>query len=404
MNRVILIKEEEGGLLLRLLEDDLLVEQRRFVHTHQPQVKDIVLGRVSAVSQAMKALFVDIGLEKDAFLPADHLELDTYRPGMELIVQLQRSPSGPAEAKQDLHKGAMVTLHYSLHGRYVVLTPFDPRLSLSKKITNPEDRERLLAVGATLVGIESCGYILRTAAQEADASDIKWESEKLYATYLDIQKKAAYSPVGTVLFQGESTLSSFMESLSDAYISVIYTDSKQALQELGDSFPASHWVIRSLRAEEESRLLITSMEKSLRDQASNSQKTRLSFSYPLETDRKQACVSSSMKGYLFFEKTMALTSIDVNTGKELLIPKGVQSKEEWLYQVNRAAAESIVNQIRLRNLGGQILIDFVHMKSAKMRTALHESMQRLFENDHTPVTLYGFTKGGLYEINRPESN
>lgn len=354
-------------------------------------VGNIYLGKVSRVLPGMQSAFIDIGLEKAAFLHvADmwrpHFEFGAVEPpqvpieklvfqGQSLIVQVIKDPIGT--------KGARLSTQVSIAGRMLVFLPQDDHIGVSTRI-EPEElreqlREKLVSIVTKHPG-EGQGFILRTNAE--DASDIELEEDVKYLrrTWEDISSKSKTLPPGSVLYKDLSLLQRVLRDLVIEQTRNIKIDSApdyEKLREFGARYmPAA----------------VEKLELFNRD--------RPIFDYfSIEEELVKAMqrrVDLKSGGHLMIDQTEALVTIDVNTGGYI----GARNFDETIFKTNLEAAAEITRQLRLRNLGGIVIIDFIDMMREDHRELVLEELKKQLMSDKVKTSVNGFSALGLVEMTR----
>lgn len=368
-----------------LLEDGKLTE----FFVERPNVRKLVgniyKGRVVNVLPGMGAAFVDIGIEKNAFLYIDdllpaHLEhqpkvkpsIDTLvSAGDELLVQIVREPVGT--------KGARVTTHYSLTGRWLVYMPKAGYIALSKKIDDEEERRRLKSLGERLCTGEE-GVILRTVASgegwEALASDM----EMLRSRWQRIEKTSAALKAPCEVHTDVELVPRLIRDIVTDQMDEMIVDHAERMHE-------ARRMLESVAPHLVDRVRLHKGAKSVIEQ------------YGVREQLEQALQPKqwlASGGYVVIDQTEALTVIDVNTGKYT----GSTNLEETVLTTNIEAAEEIARQLRLRDIGGIIIIDFIDMELEENRRRIVEALEAAMQKDRTKAHIVGWTKLGLLEMTR----
>ena len=348
-------------------------------------VGDIYSGRVSRVLPGMQSAFINIGLERAAFLHvADIWESnqngDSAKPiekilyeGNNVLVQVIKDAIGT--------KGARLSTQISLAGRMLVYLPQESHIGISLRIEDGDERELLREKLQQVIPIdEKGGYIIRTMAEAAEERDLQADIRYLHKLWHDIQEK----------------------SLTIASPALLYQD-----------LDLSHRVLRDVVNDDTTRILVDSREnfQKLKNFAENfmpnivERLDRYAGERPLfdlygvegEIEKSLAKrVDLKSGGYLIIDQTEALTTMDVNTGGFI----GVRNFDETIFKTNLEAAQVIARQLRLRNLGGIIIIDFIDMDSEEHKNAVLTEFKKALMRDRTRMTVNGFTTLGLVEMTR----
>lgn len=364
--------------ILSCLEDGHLTEWIRFLAKYEETTGQIRLGRINKVLPSLSAVFLDIGLGKDAFLPLDKEDLSKYKPGMELLVQIKR--------QEQEEKGVLVTRNFTIAGRYVVLSHGNLNIGISSKITDLEERKRLKIASKGFKEVGRVGYILRTESEGIDPFTLQNEASVLYDLYQNILHRASYSGVGAVLYSPGSAMLQFISQYPRDGIEEILMETTIPKEE------------RDIFLKE-----LALYEPQLVEKVIVKDTSSLGFSLA-EIYKIPSAVSEALQtqiflengAYLFIEETRALCVIDVNTGHAVSSMK----KEEAVLAVNLLAAKEIARQLRLRNLSGMVLIDFINMSPEASRKAVEEAFKEAVSSDPHKVNVLGFTKLQLLELTR----
>jgi len=365
-----------------------VVENRRLVELYIERPKrsvvgNIYLGKVRDVLPGMQAAFVDIGLEKNAFLYVDEVVSpegvsgtprrdiqSLLKPGQQVMVQVLKDAMGT--------KGARVTTQITLPGRFLVLMPFASLVGVSRKLPDDE-RERLTDVIEPLVP-EDVGVIVRTAASGAAEKDLQGDLEFLLRLWRRVQTQAR-------------------EGLAPE---VVYTEMDLALRLVRDAFGESYrrLVVDDKRVYEKVvSFLRKSAPKLVRRVQQYKDKVPLFQEYGLQADIDSAIlrdVSLPSGGRITIDKTEALTAVDVNTGSYV----GRKNLEDTVLRTNLEAAAETARQLRLRDIGGIIVIDFIDMQDPQNRQQVVERLSRELERDRTKTRVSDMSRLGLVEMTR----
>ncbi len=350
-----------------------LMEYYEFSENDREILGDIRLGQVREVVPGINAVFINVGENRPGFMPVDKGRISDYKPGQELLVQIQKAAIG--------EKGVVITDHLSLTGQYVVLTPDNPKLGVSSKITDDAERQRLREIGTSFPKAEDIGYILRTESQGQTEAVLHLEAEKLYELHGKLQSRAKYSRIGETLYSAGTGLGKLILGFQADQIDKIVIDDAYLLTQL------------------EEEILIQRPALEGRFHLYQDAKWPVMDLYKISSQLQKAMQKRVMLqdgGYLFIEETEALAVIDVNTGKSI---RG-QLKEEAITAFNLKAVPMIVQQILLRNLAGIIVIDFIDMKKSEHQKQVLEALTEEFKKDRRKTQILGFTRLELVEISR----
>lgn len=361
-----------------LVENEKLVDFRLIDEAKRPLPGQIRLGQIREVNRSLSGAFVEIGDEKPAFLPLEKDALSSYKNGQELVVEVKKAAVGS--------KGCAVTDCFSLRGDLVVLSHGKLPTGVSKKITDPSERKRLKTAAEGFEKRETAGYVIRTESEGIEAFKLQTEASHLVRVYDQILKKAKYAKTGTVLHQNGSVWLSFMQSVPLHRTEEILLAGDLAIDEMKGE----------LEVHDPGRLEKVRVYES--GDAKASQHLQEIYRLPsqlAEALEKKVWIDGG--GYLFVEQTEALCAIDVNTGK---LSGSRDEKQTAIEAANIAAIPEIVRQIRLRDLSGIILIDFVDMEKEEARGKVLAALQSALDADLRKTTVYGFTKLQLCEMAR----
>jgi ribonuclease G len=365
-------------------------------------VGNIYNGKVVRVLPGMQAAFVDIGLDRAGFIHADDItSLDENgmenprrtapdirilaREGMSLIVQVTKDPIGT--------KGARLTTHLSVSSRFLVYMPYTHHTGISQKIENEDERQRLHAIVETILQEERDrlssqgkpteyvgGFIVRTVAENAQLEDIQADARFLQKLWGDLKPGLGSMSVPKVIY---NDLPLFLRTMRDAVrpgVERVRVDSREDCERL-QRF-SSEYVNNAGQIVE-----LYEGERPIFDL------------YGVEEEIQRALgrrVDLKSGGYLIIDQTEAMTTTDVNTGGFV----GHNNQEETIFKTNLEAASAIARQIRLRNLGGIIIIDFIDMQDAEHRRQVLRTLEKSIEKDHSKITISSFSELGLVQITR----
>jgi len=336
---------------------------------------------VENVLPGIQSAFVNIGLEKNAFLFIGDMLLEEKRtrkkieelvkPGQELIVQVAKEPMGT--------KGPRVSTKISLPGRFVVLIPGIDVVGASHRISSAEERERLKNL-VEEVRPQRMGIIIRTAAEGKSKEEIEEDINQLTRLWTRIQRKADIIAAPSPLYEEQSLLYTLVRDVVNEEVVAIWINSYFGYQKLRD-FVGS--VIPLL----EERVKLFESRENIFDHFSLSQEINKALS-------RKVWLKSG--GYLVFDRTEAMTVVDVNTGKFI----GKKDIQETILKTNLEAAEEIARQVRLRDIGGIILIDFIDMGKREHRRQVVKSLEESLACDRTRCTVVEMSELGLVEMTR----
>lgn len=384
-----------------LLEDKQLVEIMLDRPDQGRLVGDIYLGRVEAVLPGIQASFVDIGTEKAGFLHVSDLTFDDgdledenddgngrgrrrnrkYPPiqehvqkGQEILVQVTKEPIGT--------KGPRITAQVSLPGRFLVYMPFSSHVGVSRKIDGRDQRSKLRRMAKEVLPEDSGGMIVRTVGEEVTQKTLEREFQRLHSVWKKIQGRSS-SRKAPALVHGEAKLIS-------GVIRDLFSDKFDALRI--DAKPIYDEVAEYLNA----------VDPELMDRVHYHRGSESLFDkYGVEEEIQQAFhkkVGLKSGGHIVIEPTEALVSIDVNTGK--FTGKGKKDPEETILKTNLDAAREIAKQLRLRDIGGIIVVDFIDMESQENRDKVLHELRSHLGRDRARTRAFEISRLGLVEMTR----
>ena len=386
-----LLLENMCGLKrLAVLEDGRLMELLEERPGEGKLAGSIFLGRVENVLPGMNAAFVDIGLEHNAFLSADDMKSrldgdpeaersfrrrsirELVHPGQEILVQVTKEPGGT--------KGCRITTGLTFPGRMSVLLCGMDAVSISRRITDPGERERLRGIGRGLIADTGCGIILRTAAGGRSREELAADFARARAQWEEVRVKASHAIAPRLICSDEDLVLCAARDLLDETVDRVLVEDGEMLREM--------------------QRLSGIMSPELTDRIRSGGETASVFDaarVDVQFDRAmQHRIWLKSGGFLVMDETEALTVIDVNTGKFV----GKQSMEETFYRLNCEAAEEIARLLRLRDVGGIVVIDFIDMALQESREKLLGYMEELLAKDRNHTGIAGFTALGLLELTR----
>lgn len=373
----ILIRKTPVDMTVALIEDGRLAEIIFEKNDSDALTGNIYVGRVENVASGMQAAFVNIGLDKNAFLPFTDLPKEKQRlkkpltVGEEIPVQITKLPGG--------EKGVRISAVLTLPGRMTVLTPNSEGVGISKRIEDEKERKRLTGIAKPLVS-GNIGLIVRTNAENADKKDIERDVQNLVSLWGNIEKRLLHVKAPACVYKDGDALSRCIRDLIDDDVQEILASDENACQAAVESAnviaPESVQKIRLYKGEIP-LFTVFSVKKQLEDALS-----------------RRVWLKSG--GFLIFDKTEAMTVIDVNTGKFV----GKTSLSDTVFKLNLEAAEEIARQLRLRDIGGIIIIDFIDMETREKKDELIKAFREFLKRDKTHTTVHGLTALGLVEMTR----
>ena len=356
--------------------------------TNRGLVGNIYLGRVARVLPGMQSAFIDVGLERAAFLHvADIWQNDAARDqrnsgvpierllheGQSILVQVIKDPLGT--------KGARLSTQLSIAGRMLVYLPQDSHIGISQRIADEVERAQLRDRVSQLVPAdEKGGFIVRTMAEDASEADLIADIAYLRKLLKSIIESSQSVAPPTLLYQDLSLAQRVLRDLVTEETASIQVDSRESFQHL-------HQFANSFVPSVVERLSHYTGERPLF--GLNHVEEEIERALGRRVDLKSG-------GYLILDQTEAMTTIDVNTGAFV----GNRSFDDTIFKTNLEAAHAIARQLRLRNLGGIIILDFIDMENAEHRDAVLVELKKALSRDHMRMTVNGFTQLGLVEMTR----
>lgn len=403
MKKTILFNATSTEKRVALLVDGKLVE----IVVERPEqyriLGNIYRGRVTSILPGIQSAFIDIGLQKSAFLHAsdvdpsllleaddDRIERYTNRgdrskrrriarvpieqvleKGQDILVQVIKEPIG--------NKSQKVTTQISLAGRFLVLVPDSDFIGVSKKSSDMKARRKLKKI-VSQYKPKGVGFIVRTIGLKVSEKEFVHEMKRLVNEWSKAQEKALKGSGPTLIFKERSITTQVIRDLFAEDVSEVYVDQI-------DDYRAILSYLRTVSPKLSRRVIQYKEEIPLFD--------KFQIEKDLERSLKRK-VWLKNGGYLYFDHAEALLAIDINTGRNV----GKKDLEETIFQTNLAAAHEICRQLRLRDIGGLIVVDFIDMRNIKPRKRIEQEMRNLLAKDSSTTACTGLSKFGLMEITR----
>jgi ribonuclease G len=368
--------------------------------TEERLVGSIFKGKVRNLEDGLKAAFVDIGFEKNAFLhywdivPSNFdsgveiVEREgrrrdrpkitqkdiprVYPPGSEIIVQVTKGPIG--------NKGPRVTTNLVLPGRYLVLLPNSDQSGISRKIENPQERQRLKKILRELSIPDGMGVIMRTVGEGQQVRYFVRDLELLKEEWAQIQERIKSQPTATCVFQEPDLIERTVRDFLTEDVERIVVDNSKAYERMRE-------MISRISKRSADKVKLYTDPQPIFDRFGITRQLENAFS-------RQVHLKSG--GYLVVDETEALVAIDVNTGRH----KGGKDQESSILKVNLEAADEIARQLRLRNMGGLIVLDFIDMKSRRDQQQVYQRMREGLRRDKAKTHVLPISQLGLMEMTR----
>ena len=396
MSEEILVNVTPRETRVAVIENGMLQELHIERGWRRGVVGNIYKGKVQRVMPGMQAAFVEVGLDRAAFLHANDIVrsspgavvegedaplptppaapiMDLLRDGQDIVVQVVKDPIGS--------KGARLTTQISIPSRYLVLLPQSKVIGVSARIEDEAERHRLKQVVTELAGLHGGhGYIIRTNAEGQPAEALAEDIAYLSRVWNVVERRGRESPSCSILYEDLSLPLRAVRDLIRKDVEKVKVDSKETHERL-QAFVAKYMPVLAERIE------LYSGERPIFDL------------YGVEDEIARALdkqVPLKSGGYLVIDQTEAMTTVDVNTGSFL----GQRNLEETVYRTNLEAAQAVARQLRLRNLGGIIIIDFIDMTDAEHKRQVLRQLEKSLARDHAKTTVYDFSPLGLVEMTR----
>ncbi len=376
---------------ISILEEGVLKEHYKEREDKKRLEGNIYIGKVTDVLIGMQAAFVDIGAEKNAFLHIRDIlpkksnvtgnkkeELENYKikdyikPNQKVLVQVKKDSNNI--------KGARVSTNIQIAGRFVVVLPENDFITVSQKIENEEERNRLISIVGSVKKNKKIGIIIRTAAKGKEESKIKKNIENTLKELENIQKEFLNSDdkVPKIIKKSDTILEKILLDIADNKLEKIYVNNKELQKEIEQILK---------RLQEDVTIKVELVEEGLENRYDlNSQIEKIS-------NRK---IWLKCGGFITIDKTEALTAIDVNSGKFT----GKENIEKTALKVNKEASIEIAKQLRLRDIGGIIIIDYIDMNEESSKEEIIELLKEKLKEDRAKTQVMEFTKLSLLEITR----
>ena len=398
MKREILISATLQETRVAILEDDTLVELMVDRPDNERIVGDIYLGQVQAVLPGIQAAFVDIGMEKAAFLHASDVSPDSgdeddddeerddeerdrrkYQPIQELIAKGERKLVQVSKEPIST-KGPRVTTHISLPGRFLVYMPGSRHIGVSRKIGEREERHRLRAIAKEVVPEGEGGVIIRTVGEELTREKFEREFKMLHSTWNKIQKKAKAARPPSLIHREAKLTSGIIRDVFTDKVDALIIDNKDVYAEIRN-------YLRGVAPDLQERVQLYEDPVPLFDKYGIEDAIREAF---------QRRVDLPSGGYIIIEPTEALVSVDVNTGRYT----GKKDPEKTILRTNLDAAREVARQLRLRDIGGIIVCDFIDMETRSSQDKVLNELRQHLARDRARTRAFQVSELGLIEMTR----
>ena len=387
MIEVIINKQQENQIIC-LVENGKLIE----VYNENKKSKkarnegNIYLGIVKDIIPGMQAAFIDIGTEKNSFIHVkdvvpqvdekteekdENLKIkDVVKTNQKLLVQVQKDSNDK--------KGARTTTHIKLTGKYIILMPNTNIITISQKITEPKEKDRLLDIVKKNLP-ENMGAIVRTAAEKKKSDEINEDLKRLkdkWNKILEQFNKSKGKP--ELLYESSTILEKMLLDLTKNKIEKIIINDKKEYEEIN-------------------KKLETLQEKNIKLELDKNNNLFKRYEIEKQIEKsQQRKIWLNCGGFITIDLTEALVAIDVNSGKFT----GKSTLEDTVYKVNYEATIEIAKQLRLRDIGGIIIIDYIDMKKQENKNKIENLLKEVLKNDRAKTQVEGFTKLNLMEMTR----
>lgn len=393
MRKEIIINSSISETRIAILEEGKVVELFVERPENERTVGDIYLGKVVNVVKGMRAAFVDIGQKQDAFLHfsdvgetfstisglidigdengEQQIPVDNIKEGQELLVQIIKEPIST--------KGSRITTQISIPGRFCVLVPNSKLVGVSRKIESVKERRRLKRT-ARYLRPDNFGIIVRTVAEGKDRETLKNDIDSLIKIWQQIEKKIKKQKPPMAVYKDIGMTSSVIRDLFTKDVARVVVDSRKLYREI-------------------SAYLQDVAPNLLNKLVFYNQKTPIFDAFKLENEIEKSLARKvwlKSGGYIIIDHTEALVAIDVNSGKFI----GRKNHEENTLKINLEAAREIARQLRLRDIGGLIVIDFIDMVEEKNKKRLYDEFKQELKKDRAQANITPISEFGLIEMTR----
>lgn len=380
----LIIKSKDNSKIIMLVENGILIEKYEENEEKKRIEGNIYIGKVQNVLPGMQAAFVNIGENKNTFihlkdiLPKQDSTVintseeknvnikDVIKPGMPILVEVKRDST--------VKKGARVSTHISIPGRFIVFMPNTPFITISQKINQTSEKERLMEIVKKLLP-EDTGAIIRTSAENVNESEIKKDINRVIKIWNNICNEST-EVIPKLVYKTGGILKKILIDLIDTDLDKIVVDTietKEKVEKVLEEIEGKE----SIKIEVNNEPINYELDKQLS-----------------KTENRKIWLNCG--GFITIDKTEALTAIDVNSGKYI----GDDTLEKTVFTVNKEASIEIAKQLKLRDIGGIIIIDYIDMKEEKNKEKIIEILNKELKKDRSKTQIQGFTKLNLLEMTR----
>ncbi len=383
----LIIYEENDVQKVFLVEDGILTEKYTESKSKKRLEGNIYIGKVQNVIPGLQAAFINVGENRNAFIhlkdvlpkkdisKEDNYDFDKHdiskiiKPGMPIIVEIKRDSYNK--------KGARASTHINLPGRYIVLLPNSSIVTVSHKIEDEAERSRLLKIIKQLLP-DNMGAIVRTSAVGVEVDKIEADLKRLIDKWQDIIKiEFSKKDYPKLISKSDEMVDKLLLDLMDKDLKIIHVDNEEMQKEIIDKLRLWDKLDIKVEIDRENAMIRNNVEKQL--EVAGSRKIWLKSG-----------------GFITIDKTEALTAIDVNSAKYI----GKKDLEDTAFSINKESAIEIAKQIRLRDIGGIIVIDFIDLTNDDHKKELVKIFAEELKHERTKVQIEGFTKLNLLELTR----
>ncbi|MFW5730228.1 MAG: Rne/Rng family ribonuclease [Desulfonatronovibrionaceae bacterium] len=353
---------------------------------------NIYRARIHNIDQALQAAFINYGAQKNGFLQVDEVHPEYYqadlkparggkypplqrvlKPGQELLVQVVKEPTG--------NKGAFLTTYLSFPGRYFVLTPGREQLGISRKIEDEKERERLKAIVQELNLDEGLGVIVRTVSEGRNKTCLSRDLQFLRRLWKEVRKKGMAESSPSLVYEEKDLAFRAIRDYLTEDVSEVWVDDEQTAEQVQEFaslvYPRRKKIVKVHSDPERTLLERFNLEK------------QISQIFSREVDLPSG-------GQLVFDQTEALMAVDINSGRI----SGERDFKELAYKTNLEAAQKIPHQLMLRDVGGQVVIDFIEMKDKKHVSEVEKALKAALKGDKARTDVNKMSRFGLVEMVR----
>lgn len=392
MKKIMLINAVESEeLRIAFIEKGMLDGFHIDTATAEQKEGNIYKGVVERIEPSLQACFVDFGADRNGFLPADNIHPEYYsekvekpkdnstppiekflKKGQELLVEVTKEMPG--------RKGAHLTTYLSIAGRYIVLTPGKTINGISRKIEDEEERQRLKSIMSRINLPEGVGYIVRTVAEGRSKKDLTRDLNRLLRLWDNIRKRVNKTPPLSLIHKEQDLCLRTLRDYYTSEVSEIVVDDKETFNKIKE-------YMKIISPRDQRKIKLYREKRPIFD--------HYNVEKQIETIYTNQ-VSLKSGGSVVFDTTEALIAIDVNSGRM----KAGKDIEDMAFRVNRDAAVEIARQLRLRDLGGLMVIDFIDMRDKKHVRDIEKTLRDELKKDRAKTDIASISKFGLLELSR----